>query len=475
MATKCIKVGLEYIKKENVLSESDFISELKELQYKTYTACNRAITEYYVYDMQHIKDKEEGKEVKNDKEVYGKTFKAVVNEVIVKHVGRDISSNVTDCISQFVNKRYINDKKKGLLKGNVTLSEFKRDIPVMLRNRGYKLTQHDKGICIDIRLFSKEKQKEMGLKVGTGIKLLARKLDNSRKQILKRIMTGEYKQGTMQIVYDKRKKKFILTISYTFESQSASDLKESMILGVDLGITNIATISVFDNDKEVYQDMYWKDRVIEGKELIHYRQKLEQRRKELSIASKWASDNRIGHGYKNRMIHANNVGHKYEKFRNTYNHKVSKYIVDIALKYKCAVIQIEDLSGFSAYQSESLLKNWSYYDLQSKIKYKAEEKGIKVTMINPKYTSKRCSKCGCIHIDNRDCKNNQAKFECKVCGYTENADINASRNIAVRDIDLIIKDTEVLTADTKITTEDVTKYDFKDIESIKEVEQITLF
>ena len=106
---------------------------------------------------------------------------------------------------------------------------------------------------------------------------------------------------------------------------------------------------------------------------------------------------------------------------------------------------MEDLSGFSEQQSESLLKNWSYYDLQNKVKYKAEEKGIKVTFINPKYTSKRCSKCGCIHVDNRDCKNNQAEFECKVCGHKENADINASKNIAIKDIDMIIKNTEVLT------------------------------
>ena len=445
MTTKCIKLGIEYIKKENVISEKDFISMLKEIQYKTYTACNKAITEYFVHDMQYLKNKEDGKELKSDKEIYGKTFKSVVYEMITKHVGKDISSNITDCINQYVNKRYANDKKQGLLKGTVTLSEFKKDIPVMVRNRGYKITEHHKGLCIDVRIFSKEKQKELGLKVGNGIKFLARKLDNSRKQILKRIMTGEYKQGTMQLVYDKRKKKFILTISYTFESQSVPDLQENMILGVDLGITNIATMSVFDNDKEVYEEMYWKDRIINGSELIHYRQKLENRRKELSIATKWASDNRIGHGYKNRMLHANKVSNKYEKFRNTYNHKVSRFIIDIAVKYKCATIQLEDLSGFSNYQSESLLKNWSYYDLQSKIKYKAEEKGIKVVFIDPKYTSKRCSKCGCIHTDNRDCKNNQAEFKCKVCGHEENADINASKNIAIRDIDIIIKNTEVLT------------------------------
>ena len=40
-------------------------------------------------------------------------------------------------------------------------------------------------------------------------------------------------------------------------------------------------------------------------------------------------------------------------------------------------------------------------------------------------------------------KNNQPKFECKVCGHKENADINASKNIAIPYIDKIIEQTEV--------------------------------
>ena len=106
-------------------------------------------------------------------------------------------------------------------------------------------------------------------------------------------------------------------------------------------------------------------------------------------------------------------------------------------------IQMENLSGFSEEQTESLLKNWSYYDLQNKITYKANEKGIEVRLINPKYTSKRCSRCGNIHIDNRNCKKDQANFTCQICGHKENADINASKNISIPYIDEIIKETKV--------------------------------
>lgn len=98
---------------------------------------------------------------------------------------------------------------------------------------------------------------------------------------------------------------------------------------------------------------------------------------------------------------------------------------------------MEDLAGFSNKQKNSLLKNWSYYDLQSKIEYKAEEYGIDVIFIKPSYTSQRCNKCGYIHIDNRK---TQADFKCIECGYKSNADINAARNIAIIGIEQIINE-----------------------------------
>ena len=444
MTTKCIKLAIDYVK-DNKLDKNIFFKELRDIQYKTYLACNRAMTYYYTHDMQNMIAKENNEVIKNDKEIYGKAFKSYVANKISEILGDDITSYATDCISQFVSNRYKNDKKQGLFKGNVTLSEFKRDIPVMLRERSYRIIETPKGLGIEILFFSQNKLKKMGMKRSERIKFLFPKIDKSSKATLINIMSKTYKQGSIQLSYNQRKKKWMATISYTFDSKKEEELKEERILGIDLGITNVATMSVYDNDKEEYVQINWKERSISGKELIHYRQKLENRRKELSIGTKWSSDSRCGRGYKNKMINVNKAGDKYNRFKDTYNHKVSRYIVDLAIKYQCATIQMEDLSGFSEQQSESLLKNWSYYDLQNKVKYKAEEKGIKVTFINPKYTSKRCSKCGCIHVDNRDCKNNQAEFECKVCGHKQNADINASKNIAIKDIDMIIKNTEVLT------------------------------
>lgn len=435
MATKCIKVTLEYITKENNISEEDFNKELKCIQYKTYKACNRAMTYQYTRDMQNIIQKDIGIPKEDDKVLYGKSFQAYVENRMNEIMEGCLSNNVAQTRA-FAFNRYTDDKKRGLLKGNVSLSQFKRDIPVIVHNKAYSVIETSKGLGLEIGFFNIPKQKELDVK---RIKFLLPNLGGTEKATLRRIFDGSYKLGTGQITYNERKRKWQIAISYSFEIEQKS-LNQNLIMGVDLGITKVATMSIYDAEKQDYKLMSWKEVTIDGTELIHYRQKIEAKRKAEYIASKWASENNSGRGYKARTAKANATGDKYNRFKETYNHKVSRYIVDLAEKYNFGCIQMEDLSGFSAEQSESLLKNWSYYDLQNKVKYKAIEKGIKVVLINPQYTSKRCNRCGCIHTDNRNCKEDQASFKCVVCGHTDNADVNASKNIAIPDIENIIKE-----------------------------------
>ncbi|MFI7401370.1 zinc ribbon domain-containing protein [Streptomyces sp. NPDC049541] len=46
--------------------------------------------------------------------------------------------------------------------------------------------------------------------------------------------------------------------------------------------------------------------------------------------------------------------------------------------------------------------------------------------VDPAYTSQECSQCH--HIDRRS-RPSQAVFVCRLCGFVEHADLNASRNI----------------------------------------------
>ncbi|MDI6897826.1 RNA-guided endonuclease InsQ/TnpB family protein [Methanocella conradii] len=122
------------------------------------------------------------------------------------------------------------------------------------------------------------------------------------------------------------------------------------------------------------------------------------------------------------------------------NHKMSRKIVEIAKEAGCG-IKMEDLKGIrkTTKQAKSFrysLNSWSFYQLRTFIGYKAKLQGVAVAHIEPAYTSKTCSRCG--HMGNRNGK----AFKCPYCGYVENADVNASFNIAKRQIGVTQSDIE---------------------------------
>ena len=112
------------------------------------------------------------------------------------------------------------------------------------------------------------------------------------------------------------------------------------------------------------------------------------------------------------------------------NHKISKKVVEIAEEEK-AGIKLERLKGIRKNKKHTKsfncnLNSWSFYQLENFIEYKAKMNGIPITYVDPKNTSKECSRCGSIGI--REGKS----FKCPACGHADHADVNASFNIALR-------------------------------------------
>jgi transposase len=74
---------------------------------------------------------------------------------------------------------------------------------------------------------------------------------------------------------------------------------------------------------------------------------------------------------------------------------------------------------------------WVPSKLKQHLEYKAKENGIELVSVNPRNTSRRCSKCGHISHKNRV---SQKDFICQKCGDPNkpiNADYNAAKNIAL--------------------------------------------
>ncbi len=69
-------------------------------------------------------------------------------------------------------------------------------------------------------------------------------------------------------------------------------------------------------------------------------------------------------------------------------------------------------------------QGWSEFKRQ--IKYKLEWMGGVYVEVDPAYTSQKCSSCS--NID-KNSRTSQSKFCCISCGHTENAHVNAAKNI----------------------------------------------
>jgi IS605 OrfB family transposase len=110
------------------------------------------------------------------------------------------------------------------------------------------------------------------------------------------------------------------------------------------------------------------------------------------------------------------------------NHRISRELVD----GPHATFVLEDLVGIGksremTTEMRTKLATWPYYRFERFLKYKAEEVGKTVVKVSSYLTSRRCSRCGHVAINNRD----GPDFNCRRCGYRLNADLNAARNIAL--------------------------------------------
>jgi putative transposase len=223
-------------------------------------------------------------------------------------------------------------------------------------------------------------------------------LDIQVPECYKKYLDCEVKESTLL----KKNGEFYFCFVFAKEVNIQSSCRDSQVLGVDLGVNKTAVAS----DNSFY-----------GTEIKKKRK--EQDMKVAEIQSKGT------HEAHNRL---KETGSRWKRFIDWKNHNISRKIVDSVDQGD--VIVLEDLKHIreSSSSDTEWVHKWSFRDLQDKIEYKAALKGVKVEYIDPQDTSNECSECGHISEDSR----HGGFFECEECGFSLDADLNASRNIAQR-------------------------------------------
>ena len=195
---------------------------------------------------------------------------------------------------------------------------------------------------------------------------------------------------------------------YLLVTVDVPDSEEATVtdfIGVDLGVVNIATTSDGQN--------------FAGSHLNKIRRRSYRLRKKLQAK-----------GTRSARRLLRNRRRKERRFAVDVNHKISKMIVGRA-KRTGKGLALENLKGIrnrirAARNVRRSLHSWAFADLLAKVTYKATLAGVPLVLVDPRNTSRTCSKCGHCEKANRRTRD---RFKCRHCGYEACADANGAENI----------------------------------------------
>ena len=190
------------------------------------------------------------------------------------------------------------------------------------------------------------------------------------------------------------------------------------VIGLDLGITHFFTTNQLEWVKPLnkYQ-----------RQLAHLQSLQRQLTTKTKFSTNWM---RLQRRIAKKHHHIANC-------RKNFNHQLSRYIAD---HYDAVFLEKLDIQAMLAKGGHKLnmqILDQGWYQFKTLLKYKMEWLNKAFVEVDPAYTSQACACCGHISRGNRP---TQSQFRCLSCGFTANADYQASLNIARRGLTQLEKD-----------------------------------
>ena len=215
-----------------------------------------------------------------------------------------------------------------------------------------------------------------------------------------------------------RNGKFEVHVTFEYETPK---VEPKLFLGVDRGIYNLASLCAVDEHGRVIERLN-----IDGRHLRHV-QRIEERRQR--------DTQRRGRRYKSRSRLA---------MADEAVHVAANAIVDMAGQLGAQVV-LENLTPMTSRGRKRGRSNFNrvlnrsqYQKLQKALEYKLPVVGLpKAVTVSAAYTSQTCPRCGYQDRDNRPKQPDgdgfkMDRFRCLNCGHGDDADLNASRVIALK-------------------------------------------
>jgi IS605 OrfB family transposase len=212
------------------------------------------------------------------------------------------------------------------------------------------------------------------------------------------------RQGESDLIL--HRKTFYVAACCEVQEPDPSDVDD--FLGVDLGVNQIAV----DSDGKHYSGSAIKN--------VRWR----QRKLRARLQAKQT------HSAKRKLRH---LSGKEQRFAANVNHCIAKDIVETARRTGRG-LAVEDLSGIrdrirARRDQRAVLHSWAFAQLRGFLEYKSALAGVPLVAVDPRNSSRECSRCSHTEKSNRP---SQSLFRCKSCGFTTHADFNAATNLRNR-------------------------------------------
>lgn len=335
-----------------------------------------------------------------------------------KEIETGVFGQILTCLKQSAQSNFNSDAQE-VKRGERAIRNYKKGMPIPFPwSESIKIVSE--GNEIHLRWYN-----------GIRFKLNFGKDKSNNRLIVRRCLkldkdyAGEYKLGNSSIQMVKRdgSTKFFLLLVVNIPQEHV-ELDNKIVVGVDLGVNVPAYVATNITEE--------RKAIGDREHFLNTRTAFQRRYKSLQKLKGTAG----GKGRAKKLEPLERLRKAERNWVHTQNHLFSREVVNFAIDTHAATIHLEDLAGFGKdndgnadEKKEFVLRNWSYYELQNMITYKAAKYGIKVEKIRPAYTSQTCSWCGQKGFRKGVtfiCENP----ECKQCGEKVHADYNAARNIA---------------------------------------------
>ena len=336
------------------------------------------------------------------KAVFG-TKRQATTERDIKQQFPDLPPCVTNTLNQFVVASYTKEKPD-MLAGNRSLRTYRKGLPIPTSRASVDFSAQDGRHIVSWKV---QRGEQIQFEVFYG----RDKAGNERTIGL--IIATERDYGAPSIQLNEKGLFLLLPVK---EPAQDATLDPKRVVGVDLGLAVPAYAAVSDGPA--------RRPMGSAEDFLKTRLQMQSRRRRLQRSLVAVHG---GNGRQRKMKAMDRLSEKERHFARTYNHMISRRLVDFALQVGAGQINMELLEGFGRDEQQAfVLRNWSFFELQQLIGEKAARVGIKVRHVDPYHTSQICSECGNWAQGQRDGRD----FVCQNCGLKLDADYNAAVNIS---------------------------------------------